>query len=97
MVCPTRNRKLRRRLVAKPAGFCTYQLLTFRDSHVPTQFTDQRQFRHAAVNVKLLCAHMHAVLSVILTLISFLWPPYGKWQAIIFLPCGFFLSSFFLA
>jgi len=24
----------------------------------------------------------------------FLWPPYGIGQAIIFLPCGFFLSSF---
>ena len=26
----------------------------------------------------------------------FLWPPYGIGQAIIFLPCGFFLSFFFL-
>jgi len=26
----------------------------------------------------------------------FLWPPDGIGQAIIFLPCGFFLSSFFL-
>jgi len=25
-----------------------------------------------------------------------LWPLYGIWQAIIFLPCGFFLSSIFL-
>ena len=26
-----------------------------------------------------------------------LWPPYGIGQAIIFLPCGFFLSSIFLS
>jgi len=28
-------------------------------------------------------------------LLSFLWPPYEIGQAIIFLPCGFFLSIFF--
>ena len=26
---------------------------------------------------------------------GFLWPPYGIGQAIIFLPCGFYLSIFF--
>jgi len=25
----------------------------------------------------------------------FLWPPYVIWQAIIFLPCGFYLFLFF--
>jgi len=29
------------------------------------------------------------------SLLAYLWPPYGMGQAIIFLPCGFFLSSFF--
>jgi len=27
--------------------------------------------------------------------VRYLWPPYGIGQAIIFLPCGFYLSSFF--
>jgi len=30
-----------------------------------------------------------------LSRVAYLWPPYGIGQAIIFLSCGFFLSSFF--
>jgi len=29
--------------------------------------------------------------------VALLWSPYGIGQTIIFLPCGFFLSSFFLS
>jgi len=34
---------------------------------------------------------------VTMSTIALLWSPYGIGQTIIFLPCGFFLSSFFLS
>ena len=43
----------------------------------------------------LLLFHSHWVYSLCLD--SFLWPPYGIGQAIIFLSCGFLYLSFFLA
>ena len=43
----------------------------------------------------LLLFHSHWVYSLCLD--SFLWPPYGIGQAIIFLSCGFFYLPFFLA
>ena len=38
----------------------------------------------------------HTVVWGILSLLCLLSPPYGTGQAIIFLPCGFFLCSFYL-
>jgi len=39
----------------------------------------------------------HYIFALWFLLSIFLWPPYGIGQAIIFLPCRFFLLSFFLA
>jgi len=37
----------------------------------------------------------HAATCINPSLMHLLWPPYVIWQAIIFLPCGFYLSSSF--
>ena len=41
------------------------------------------------------CLYRFSILCVFLFSLDYLWPPYGIGQAIIFLPCGFFLRSIF--
>jgi len=55
-----------------------------------------RLFRQITLTTCLLCAYGVPGSQQWLSAVS-LWSPYGIGQTIIFLPCGFFFLSFFLA